>query len=81
MAVKSKRCPVDRGQVAPQHCWALVSRREKSEWQGWEDVYGYRCTIIGASGSIQVRKAAADPLEGEVLFSKVGADGKEVMEP
>jgi len=37
-------------------------------------------TFIGANGSIQIRKAAADPLEGEVLFSKAGADGKEVME-
>ena len=37
-------------------------------------------TLIGENGSIQIRKAARRPLDGEVVFSKPGADGKEVLD-
>jgi len=36
-------------------------------------------TLIGENGSIQIRAQAPNPLHGEVLMSKPGADGKEVM--
>jgi hypothetical protein len=37
-------------------------------------------TLIGANGSIEIRVATENPLEGHVEFSRPGADGKGVME-
>ncbi len=37
-------------------------------------------TLIGDNGSVEIRAVAEDPLEGDLLFSKPGADGKKVME-
>ncbi|MBI3270244.1 MAG: hypothetical protein HYZ53_14635 [Planctomycetes bacterium] len=38
-------------------------------------------TLIRENGAIQIRVANSEPLAGEVLFSKGGADGREVLDP
>jgi len=36
--------------------------------------------FIGDNGAVQIRVGYANPLEGELILSKAGADGREVMD-
>jgi hypothetical protein len=51
---------------------------------GWPQVVRFRSrrhnTFIGANGSIEIRAASHDWRDGEVLFTRPGADGKGVWD-